>query len=309
MASNSTTKPLAVDSSAALQRSTNDVSIPFRVRHRATWSLLHSRTGLLGILILFTICMLAVFAPWVAPHDPSAQDLRARFATPGTEGYVLGADAFGRDILSRLMYGGRVSLTVGLLASFIALGIGVPIGMVAGYRRGWFDSVLMRVVDVLLAFPYLLLAIVIVGALGPGLRNTVIAVSITNIPFYLRIMRSAVLSVRGLTYVEAARSMGASDTRILLHAILPAILPFVIVSFSISVGWLILAAAGLSFLGLGAQPPSPEWGAMLAEHRQYMTISPHTVYIPGAVIVITVVALNLFGDALRDAFDVTLDEN
>jgi len=253
--------------------------------------------------------MLAVFAPWVAPHDPSAQDLRARFATPGTEGYVLGADAFGRDILSRLMYGGRVSLTVGLLASFIALGIGVPIGMVAGYRRGWFDSVLMRVVDVLLAFPYLLLAIVIVGALGPGLRNTVIAVSITNIPFYLRVMRSAVLSVRGLTYVEAARSMGASDTRILLHAILPAILPFVIVSFSISVGWLILAAAGLSFLGLGAQPPSPEWGAMLAEHRQYMTISPHTVYIPGAVMVITVVALNLFGDALRDAFDVTLDEN
>ncbi len=309
MASNSTTKPLAVDSSASLKRSTNDVSIPFRVRHRATWSLLHSRTGLLGILILFTICMLAVFAPWVAPHDPSAQDLRARFATPGTEGYVLGADAFGRDILSRLMYGGRVSLAVGLLASFIALGIGVPIGMVAGYRRGWFDSVLMRVVDVLLAFPYLLLAIVIVGALGPGLRNTVIAVSITNIPFYLRVMRSAVLSVRGLTYVEAARSMGASDTRILLHAILPAILPFVIVSFSISVGWLILAAAGLSFLGLGAQPPSPEWGAMLAEHRQYMTISPHTVYIPGAVIVITVVALNLFGDALRDAFDVTLDEN
>lgn len=309
MVSSSTSNPSAIDSSQNQQRSKNDLSLPFRTRHRAIWSLLHNRTGLLGILLLLTICMLAVFAPSVAPHDPNAPDLRARFVTPGTEGYLLGADAFGRDILSRLMYGGRVSLTVGLLASFIALGIGVPIGMVAGYRRGWFDSVLMRVVDVLLAFPYLLLAIVIVGALGPGLRNTVIAVSITNIPFYLRVMRSAVLSVRGLTYVEAARSMGASDTRILLHAILPAILPFVIVSFSISVGWLILAAAGLSFLGLGAQPPSPEWGAMLAEHRQYMTISPHTVYIPGAVIVITVVALNLFGDALRDAFDVTLDES
>jgi peptide/nickel transport system permease protein len=221
---------------------------------------------------------------------------------------LLGADAYGRDILSRLIYGGRISLVVGFSASIIALGIGVPLGMISGYRGGLFDGVTMRLVDMMLAFPYILLAIVIVGALGPGLRNTLIAVSVTSIPFYLRVMRSTVLSVRGLAYVESARAIGASDKRIILTAILPSILPYVIVSFTISVGWLILEAAGLSFLGLGAQPPRAEWGAMLAEHRQYITIAPHTVYIPGLVILIVVIGLNLFGDALRDALDVTLKE-
>jgi peptide/nickel transport system permease protein len=215
---------------------------------------------------------------------------------------------FGRDILSRLIYGGRLSLVIGFSASIVALGFGVPLGMLSGYRGGWLDGLMMRIVDVLLAFPYILLAIVIVGALGPGLRNTLIAVSVTSIPFYLRIMRSAVLSVKGLTFVEAARAIGATDTHIMRTAILPAILPYVIVSFSISVGWLILEAAGLSFLGLGAQPPDAEWGSMLAEHRQYITIHPHTVYIPGFVILIVVIGLNLFGDALRDALDVTLKE-
>jgi peptide/nickel transport system permease protein len=170
------------------------------------------------------------------------------------------------------------------------------------------DGLLMRLVDMMLAFPYILLAIVIVGALGPGLRNTLIAISVTSIPFYLRIMRSTVLSVRGLAFVEAARALGASDARILWTAVLPAIVPYVIVSFTISVGWLILEAAGLSFLGLGAQPPRAEWGAMLAEHRQYITVAPHTVYIPGLLILIVVIGLNLFGDALRDALDVTLKE-
>ena len=182
--------------------------------------------------------------------------LTVRFAEPGTEGYLLGADAFGRDILSRLMFGGRISLAIGLSASIIALGVGVPLGMISGYRGGWFDGVMMRLIDMMLAFPYILLAIVIVGALGPGLRNTLIAISVTSIPFYLRIMRSAVLSVKGLTFVDAARAIGASDVHILRSAILPAILPYVIVSFTISVGWLILEAAGLSFLGLGAQPPT-----------------------------------------------------
>jgi peptide/nickel transport system permease protein len=195
-----------------------------------------------------------------------------------------------------------------LSASVVARGIGVPLGMLSGYRGGWLDGLLMRLVDMMLAFPYILLAIVIVGALGPGLRNTLIAVSVTSIPFYLRVMRSAVLSVRGLSFVEAARAIGASDGRIIGTAILPAILPYVIVAFTISVGWLILEAAGLSFLGLGAQPPAPEWGAMLAEHRQYITIAPHTVYMPGLLILLVVIGLNLFGDALRDALDVTLRE-
>jgi peptide/nickel transport system permease protein len=282
--------------------------IPFSRQHPVLWRLWRRKLGLVGLAIVVLVTAAAVFAPVIAPHDPLEQSLTNRFAGPGSSGYLLGADAFGRDILSRLIYGGRISLAVGFSASVIALGFGVPLGMLSGYRGGWLDSLLMRLVDMMLAFPYILLAIVIVGALGPGLRNTLIAISVTSIPFYLRIMRSAVLSVKSLTFVDAARAVGASDAHIMRTAILPAILPYVIVAFTISVGWLILEAAGLSFLGLGAQPPDPEWGAMLSEHRQYITIHPHTVYIPGLLILIVVIGLNLFGDALRDALDVTLKD-
>ncbi len=282
--------------------------LPFSRRHPILWRLWRRKLGLAGLGVVLLVALAAIFAPWLAPRDPIAQALTVRFAEPGTEGYLLGADAFGRDILSRLMFGGRISLAIGLSASVIALGVGVPLGMLSGYRGGWFDGLMMRLVDVMLAFPYILLAIVIVGALGPGLRNTLIAVSVTSVPFYLRIMRSAVLAVKGLTFVDAARAIGASDAHILRSAILPAILPYVIVAFTISVGWLILEAAGLSFLGLGAQPPRAEWGAMLSEHRQYITIAPHTVYMPGLLILLVVIGLNLFGDALRDALDVTLEE-
>jgi peptide/nickel transport system permease protein len=282
--------------------------LPFSRRHAIMWRLWRRKLGLVGLVVVLLVALAAIFAPWVAPHDPLAQDLKHRFVGPGTSGYLLGSDKFGRDILSRLIYGGRISLAIGFSASIVALGIGVPLGMMSGYWGGLFDGLMMRLVDIMLAFPYILLAIVIVGALGPSLRNTLIAVSVTSIPFYLRIMRSAVLAVRGLTYVDAARAIGASDARIMRTAILPAILPYVIVSFSISVGWLILEAAGLSFLGLGAQPPAAEWGSMLAEHRDYITIYPHTVYIPGLIILIVVIGLNLFGDALRDALDVTLKE-
>jgi peptide/nickel transport system permease protein len=304
---------MAVSTTNALRRTTETALrdaelLPFHRRHPVLWRLWRRKLGLVGLAIVVLVTLAAIFAPLVAPHDPLEQALKQRFVTPGTDGYLLGADAYGRDILSRLIYGGRISLIVGFSASIIALGIGVPLGMISGYRGGLFDGVTMRLVDMMLAFPYILLAIVIVGALGPGLRNTLIAVSVTSIPFYLRVMRSMVLSVRGLAYVESARAIGASDKRIILTAILPSILPYVIVSFTISVGWLILEAAGLSFLGLGAQPPRAEWGAMLAEHRQYITIAPHTVYIPGLVILIVVIGLNLFGDALRDALDVTLKE-
>lgn len=280
--------------------------LPFSRRHPVIWRLWRNKLGLFGLSIVALVTLIAILAPWLAPKDPLAQALTLRFAPPGSPGYPLGADSFGRDILSRLMFGGRISLAVGLSASIIALGIGVPLGMLAGYRGGWVDRLMMRLVDMLLAFPGILLAIVIVGALGPGLQNTLIAVSITSIPFYLRFMRSTVLSVKEMMYVEASRAAGASDGRILRTAIFPAILPYVIVAFTISVGWLILEAAGLSFLGLGAQPPTPEWGAMLSENRQYITIAPHTVYIPGFMILLVVVGLNLFGDALRDATDVTL---
>lgn len=279
---------------------------PFSRRHPVLWRLWRNKLGLIGLSIVALVTLVAILAPWLAPQDPLAQALTLRFAPPGSPGYPLGADSFGRDILSRLMFGGRISLAVGLSASIIALGIGVPLGMIAGYRGGWVDKIMMRLIDMLLAFPGILLAIVIVGALGPGLQNTLIAISVTSIPFYLRFMRGAVLSVKEMTYVDASRAAGASDGRILRTAIFPAILPYVIVSFTISVGWLILEAAGLSFLGLGAQPPTPEWGSMLSENRQYITIAPHTVYIPGFMILLVVVGLNLFGDALRDATDVTL---
>jgi peptide/nickel transport system permease protein len=305
MAVSTTARPLPPTGVGGLRAAEQ---LPFSRRHQLLWRLWRRKLGLVGLGIVVLVAVAAIGAPWIAPRDPLAQALTERFAPPGSDGYPVGADAFGRDILSRLIFGGRISLAIGLSASVVALGIGVPLGMLSGYRGGWFDGLMMRLVDVLLAFPYILLAIVIVGALGPGLRNTLIAVSVTSIPFYLRIMRSTVLSVKGLAFVEAARAAGASDVRIMRTAILPAILPYVIVAFTISVGWLILEAAGLSFLGLGAQPPRPEWGAMLSEHRQYITIAPHTVYVPGFMILLVVVGLNLFGDALRDAMDVTLKE-
>jgi peptide/nickel transport system permease protein len=277
-------------------------------RHQTLWRLGRHKVGLIGGAIVVAVTLAALFAPIVAPHDPLAQHLESRFAGIGEQGYILGADGFGRDMLSRLIYGGQISLVIGLVASVIALGIGVPMGMIAGYRGGGFDNVAMRVMDMLLAFPYILLAIVIVGALGPGLVNTIIAVAITNIPFYARVMRGIVMTVRHQQFVDAAVALGASEVRILRTAIFPAILSYVIVAFTISVAWLILEGASLSFLGLGAQPPSPEWGAMLAESRQYVNIAPHTVLLPGLMLLLVASGLNLFGDALRDALDVTLKE-
>jgi peptide/nickel transport system permease protein len=198
---------------------------------------------------------------------------------------------------------------VGFVATCIALSLGVTLGIVVGYYGGAFDTLAMRVVDVMLAFPYLLLAIVIVGALGPGLFNAVLAVAITAIPFYIRLIRGMVVSFKHEQFVEASRSLGATNTHLMRTAILPNVMPYIIVAFSINIGYLILEAASLSFLGLGAQPPSPEWGAMLAENRNYLTLAPHTVIVPGVAIFLVVIGLNLFGDALRDAFDVRLKED
>jgi peptide/nickel transport system permease protein len=279
-----------------------------RREHPALWRFFRHRVGVLGAVIVLLVTLAAVLAPIVAPRDPLAQNLLWRFAGPGDQGYVLGADAFGRDMLSRLIWGGQISLVIGVVASVVALGIGVPLGMIAGYRGGVFDTVVMRILDMLLAFPYILLAIVIVGALGPGLTNTIIAVAVTNIPFYARVMRGITVSVKQAQFIDAAVALGATETRILRTAIFPAILSYVIVAFTISVAWLILEGASLSFLGLGAQPPSPEWGAMLAESRQYVNIAPHTVLLPGLMLLLVAAGLNLFGDALRDALDVTLKD-
>jgi peptide/nickel transport system permease protein len=266
----------------------------------------HDKIGLVGGAVFLVVVLAALLAPWVAPADPDKIALSRRFAGLASPGYPLGADAFGRDLLSRIIWGGQTSLKVGLGATLIAMSIGILIGAISGYAGGRLDTVTMRVTDVLLAFPYILLAIVIVGALGPGLRNTMLAVAISGIPFYIRLMRGMVLSLRQQQYVEAATALGATHARVLSRAILPSILPFIIVSFTINVGWLILEAAGLSFLGLGAQPPTSEWGAMLAEARNYVTVAPHAAIVPGLAIFIVVISLNLFGDSLRDALDVRL---
>jgi peptide/nickel transport system permease protein len=293
---------------ALAERPFEPARLTFRRRHATVWRLSRNKTGLAGGGLVLLVAAASVFAPWIAPHDPIAQNLVARLAGVGEQGYLLGSDAFGRDMLSRLMWGGQISLIMGLVASVAAMAIGVPLGMLAGYRGGWFDTITMRIVEMLLAFPYILLAVVIVGALGPGLINAIIAVSITSIPFYARLMRGIVVTVAHQQFVEAAVCVGADDMHVLRTAIFPSVLPYVIVAFTISVAWLILAGASLSFLGLGAQPPSPEWGAMLAESRQYVNIAPHTVLLPGLMLLAVAVGFNLLGDALRDGFDVTLKD-
>jgi peptide/nickel transport system permease protein len=279
-----------------------------RRRHIALKRFSRSKTGMLGAFLVITIALAAAAAPLIAPYNPDAVDLLARMSPPLTSGHLLGTDIYGRDLLSRLIWGGRLSLAIGLAATLFSMGIGIFTGISAGYFGGRIDSVIMRLVDIMLAFPYILLAIVIVGALGPGLFNTMLAVGIAGIAFFVRLIRGMVVSIREETFVEAARSLGATHAHIMFRAVLPALVPYIIVFGSLNVGWLILEAASLSFLGLGAQPPTPEWGAMLAEQRQYVTIAPHVVIVPGIAIFLVVIGLNLFGDALRDALDVRLKE-
>jgi peptide/nickel transport system permease protein len=278
------------------------------LRRRLLRRLAHHRFGLAGGALVLLIVLAAVAAPLVAPHDPDQVNLALRTKPPGTPGYLLGTDIYGRDLLSRLIWGGRVSLTMGLAAMALSASVGITFGILAGYLGGRLDTLIMRVVDVMLAFPYILLAIVIVATLGPGLLNTMLAIGIAGIAFYVRVMRGVVVSTREEVFVEATRALGASDVYIMHRTILPALVPYIIVVCSLNVGFLILEAASLSFLGLGAQPPTPEWGAMLAEARQYVTVAPHVVLIPGLMILLVVIGLNVLGDALRDVLDVHLQE-
>jgi len=278
-------------------------------QQRVLRRLRHDKIGLAGIILVLLMVLLALLAPLIAPGDPTETHLELAFQPAGSADHLLGTDLYGRDILSRVIWGGRPSLAVGFAATCFALAIGATLGIVIGFYGGWLDTLSMRVIDVMLAFPYLLLAIVIVGALGPGLFNATLAVAITAIPFWVRLIRGMVISFKNEQFVEAGRSMGATNIHLMRAAILPNVAPYIIVAFSINIGYLILEAASLSFLGLGAQPPSPEWGAMLAENRNYLTLAPNTVIAPGMAIFLIVLGLSLFGDALRDAFDVRLRED
>ena len=267
-----------------------------------------NRGAVIGLGVFLFIVALALLAPLIAPHDPAQQYRDALLLPPfwqdgGRTAYLLGTDAVGRDLLSRLIYGARFSLFIGLVVVTIALIGGITIGLIAGYFRGWIDTAIMRVMDVILAFPSLLLALVLVAVLGPGLLNAMIAIALVLQPHFVRLTRAAVMSEKTKEYVISARVAGAGPLRLMTKTILPNCLAPLIVQATLSFSSAILDAAALGFLGMGAQPPTPEWGTMLADAREFISRAWWVVTLPGLMIVITVLAINLVGDGLRDALD------
>jgi peptide/nickel transport system permease protein len=264
--------------------------------------LLRNKLAITGMVIMATFLLTAIFAPLIAPYDPIIQELVMRRRPPSQE-HLLGRDDLGRDILSRIIFGARTSLQVGVMSVGFAIVIGAIIGAVSGYLGGWVDNIVMRLMDIMLAFPALLLALAIVTILGPGLLNMLYAIGIVSIPAYARIVRASVLSVKEQDYILAARAIGAPPSRILFRNVFPNTLTPLIVQATLGIGTAILDSAGLSFLGLGAQPPQPEWGAMLGQGRFAVFTAPHIVLFPGLAIMLTVLGFNLLGDGLRDALD------
>lgn len=289
-----------------------ELATPEAVRSRSRWedfrrAFFSNRLALAGTVLMFLFILMAIFAPLLAPYDPiSDQDLVGKFEGP-SKAHLLGQDELGRDILSRIIYGARISLTAGLAAVVFATVVGTLIGATAGYIGRWVDSVLMRLMDVLLAFPSILLAIVIVTILGQSLTNAMLAVGIVNVPQIARVVRSSVISIRERDYVEAERAVGASDYRIVSSAILPNSIAPLIVQSTLTLATAILDVAALSFLGLGATAPSPEWGAMLTDAFQsgfgVFVTGQHAIVFPGLAIALSVLSVNFIGDGLRDALD------
>ena len=274
-----------------------------RTPGREFWRRLRrQRLAMAAGIVIVLLLLAAVFAPWIAPFDPAAPDYDSVLDGPSAA-HWLGTDAFGRDILSRIIWGGRVSLSVGVLS--VALGgvAGVVIGLISGFFGGWLDGVLMRLMDVLLAFPGIILAIGVVALLGPGIDNVIYSIAVFSVPVFARLVRGSTLALKQTLYVQAARSIGVSRAALMLRHILLGAMPGVIVYASLRLGTSILIAASLSFIGLGARPPSPEWGAMLAEGRSYLGVADHLTLFPGLAIFVTVLAFNLLGDGLRDALD------
>lgn len=255
-----------------------------------------------GLVLLLLIILSAVLAPWIAPADPDFQDYMHMMEGP-SRAHPMGTDNFGRDIFSRIIYGGQISLRLGLLGTLVGATIGSLIGAVSGFYGGFIDTILMRLLDIQLAFPGLLLAIVIITVLGVGEINVIIAIGVFSIPTFARVVRGSMLSLREQDFVLAARSVGAADHRLMFVHLLPNALAPILVLSTIRLGTAILTAASLGFLGLGVRPPASEWGTMLSEGRTYMQLAPHIAIFPGLAILVTVVALNLLGDGLRDALD------
>ena len=263
---------------------------------------LRNRLAVVGLVIVAVLLLTALCAPLLAPYDPGLQNLPAKRTAPGTV-FWLGADEFGRDILSRIIYGSRVALLVGTVSVGIALALGLLSGIIAGFVGGFVDTLISRAIEILLAFPYLLLAIAVVSALGPGVLNTTLAVGIWAMPAFTRIVRASVLSLRDMDYVQAARAMGTPTWAILARHLLPNFLPTLIVYSTLYMANAILVEAALSFLGLGVQPPTASWGLMVATGRDFLLLAPHIATIPGLAIMLAVLGFNLLGDGLRDALD------
>ncbi|WP_084797789.1 ABC transporter permease subunit [Neobacillus mesonae] len=260
------------------------------------------RMAMIAGCFVFLLFIIAAFGPLIAPYSSIEADYENILSTPSMDHFA-GTDAFGRDIFSRIIEGTRISLLVGLSSVLVGAIVGTVLGLISGFYGGWIDSIIMRFCDVLFAFPGILLAIGIIAILGPGLGNVVIAVAIFGVPTFARIVRSSTLAIKATVYVESARSIGAPAKRIIWKHIFPGTVSSIIVYFTMRIGTSILTAASLSFLGLGAQPPSPEWGAMLSSGRDFLNTAPHVTFFPGLAIFITVLAFNLLGDGLRDALD------
>ena len=268
------------------------------------WLALRSNhMAMIGLGILVFLVLVAAFAPVLSPHNPFVQDLGGRLRPPGTDGHVLGTDSLGRDILSRLIYGSRITLYIVTLVALIAPIAGLLVGTIAGYAGGWADVILMRITDIFLAFPRLVLALAFVAALGAGIENAVLAISLTAWPPYARISRAETLTIRSSDFISAIKLQGAGPLRIITRHIWPLCISSLIVRVTLDMAGVILAAAGLGFLGLGAQPPSPEWGAMISEGRKFILDHWWVATMPGLAIFTVSLAFNLLGDGLRDVLD------
>jgi peptide/nickel transport system permease protein len=271
--------------------------------HLALLAFAEDRAAVVSLVFLLLVCLLAVFAPYVSPHDPYVAINSMRNAPIGSEGLLLGADSNGRDILTRLIYGGRISLVVGFAPTFLAMVISLVLGLAAGYFGGWIDQAIMRTLDVLFAFPLVLLAIAIAGVLKPGVGTEIVAIMVVLVPYISRIVRTSTISVTAQPYIEAARAGGAGEWAIVSRYVLPNMISPVIVYTTTLVGLMIVVGSGLSFLGLGVQPPAADWGAMVSEGRVVLRKAPHVTVFPGLLIVGVALAFNFIGDGLRDALD------
>ena len=262
-----------------------------------------NRLAILGLIIVMFLWGATLLAGYVTSHDPYEMDLENPLLPVGSPGHWLGTDNFGRDVFSRIVWGGRASLSVGIVVVGISASLGLVLGVTSGYYGGWVDGLVMRVTDLFFAFPFFILAIGVIAALGPSLKNVMIVLGLVTWPEYARMVRAKTLALKSEPFVESARAAGAKDLRIMFLHILPNCLGPVIVMATLGMANAILAASGLSFLGMGVQPPEPEWGSMLNEARIYMRTAPHLIVVPGLVIMLAVLGLNFLGDGLRDALD------